>query len=530
MFAEFSITAAQPAAEKIFASTGTLKEKIHSIAVLLNAAEIATRCILRVPSDAAKAPELEVLHAHVVAAILKRLKTDGVMLATVVGSEFGNAVHTCTPPVNVPEILNSGAAIVRYIDEYVQSGDYEGFTPAHVHEAAMDSLSNDLSGYVNQSIDFTRTTFLPTVNNIFQRVTDEYRSLTPRFWNIVRVRRADIFLNDYIIDGINRYVAAKGLDQTKIPETTFPDVEISLLVSRIKTDIPTVDAAIIDYLGNYPLTKLENVYRRHIQQKFPLGLDTDEDDAMMMYLLLNGLGNDPLEGTKSVSESAYKAAMETLKARAAVAIKRLTQSYENALQSGNIVHRVDTGNRTIYVINETYENYINNGGKPEAVMGAVMLRGDGELLIANTTNLNDAKIVSRALARYERDLITERNALSRNAQSLLGQAIVGNLVNAYRKLDRTLTAGVAEQHVYNTARDYLTNTAGVDVVNKTYEVIQYLVATLIFPTRQSLALLDKLNGYSTYSDDLRVNAYRMALDLFVDTIFQDVVMYNSVEG
>lgn len=271
-----------------------------------------------------------------------------------------------------------------------------------IHDEKMDWAKKLIVRGVTADLQTAKNEAKPLIKELAEAVEKEWAAKTGDIIHGYHINSSDIdkIFNSTKIENLFDRYSRGTLEEVQLP-AVFPELEYSEIARRVKTGDEELNKAIDDMLINTTPDGLVNLYNSYFVRRFAdksfdpksrlYGDERFSLEAMLIvYFLSLGLEADLPDGVDA-SASALRVSMGMFRGAIGTMIKRRLIRREESIKNKMLVvdysRYVDGMSDCPITVNKVvYENFLEAGGTPEAIFGAV---------IANATLTYDSILENR---------------------------------------------------------------------------------------------------------------------------------------
>ena len=454
--------------------------------------------------------------------------------------DLGADARTISKEDHVPTVLQETTGQVLM----------EGMTG---HSAAVDTEVARVSDIVAKQLRYVKEEAKPLLDDIYQSVVSTLEDTPSLEVEIVEYDLPELYLSPGFASLMETY---SDLDYAAIKSAhvrDFPEREEAELMELVATGSAAFDRDVISIINSHDPGWLVKVYKKvfvdysweHTEYSPKLESNVTVfkplvdliDEYLMIFLMSRGLVDDPHASFgKSLTE--YRNVLSAKARAAAVAMTLAAGEFIRAREAGTMVIRYETRkseswrvNGGVSVVRSLYHRFLDEGGKPEVVMGAALLKTD------RPRNIKQFQERSVELAgKYSTE--SNRAESSRNASigELFKSQVSWELHDLISRPVKVTLPALAE---YSTEEPGLWHTkvnAAVNAITQSrwssepYMVIRELLGKLVWPGTNIIDILTTVDEEMEKHADLepREAAYRATLRVLARHYLQ-FVSYERVE-
>lgn len=264
----------------------------------------------------------------------------------------------------------------------------------------MDYFADEIGKKVNNHLNIARNVVKPAILDLVDRINSVLESVTVESIMDVEIIEFDVpeSFNDARFTGPLGKYDDKDYEM-HIGSIGLPALQWGELIEHFKTGIESVDEANLAFISTAGKDNIMGMYNnvfshdtsdRTNDKTFPTYVRDplySTHYTLAMYLLANNLHDNPLEGTIATLGQ-YNSNLAKLREIAGAHLKRQINIQMQNLEDKLLVRSFT--NRSVEVYSSTYAKFVEEGGKPEALLGLIFA-GDKnytyDLILARTEEL-----------------------------------------------------------------------------------------------------------------------------------------------
>lgn len=485
--------------------------------------------------------------------ILKRL--GNTTLATVNGSELANiAEHEIDRVIMIFEgfgdevVANmSPDSIMRVMAENaeVKNGDYD------TREQSITQLSDFISNIARQNIYLAQNVVLPLINEYTDRLNEQLQASTGISNLAIRViadNSGGILNSTALINLISQYRDTSGNGNTIGAHRLHGTVE--MLKPLLRTGSESFDTFIEQWYNtnNVKLDKtLIDTYNAIFTSTNKLELrrvfiELGFESALFGILLAKNFLKETPEGVAMDLEN-YNAALMTVIAAGCSFLGRTIQKYETNIRKGGLILKFPvrgrefmfddafSGENDILVNPDVYEEYLNQGGSPEAIVGSYLTSNivDKDALLANKTELENAYERVANAGRLNR--VNNRLALVKDSLHNVARNILKD-INAKFNDDSPYAGVEYKNNIFNTEVAEFIKRTSIHDTDDIYDLMRRFVCRIFFKETHIEEMLMKIDMLAKDSPGKDVNelAIIASIDFAVEWLVSQLTYETPESG
>lgn len=328
----------------------------------------------------AKAKNLKVVTVHNSPVELLNRAASGPSIynASITDEEF---YHRLPDELKIGAILGEGKEAA-----FVQEGGHAGLVPMSEHELTMNELVRMASQRVAGMLDFARNVAQPFVRAVLDQMQEPQQTEVTEEWTLIPVGLDDAF-DAPVVQGLLKTVAnpqSMGYDYEPMSDIVLPaELPVPQTGSKAYDDVL---AKLLNELQATPLQIMrdaldgtgENPYR-------PLAFQQVKMHVAAMLLAAFYLENPWAES--GVSANKWTTQMSRLQTGQIAWLTAFLNQLNDRIRAGNTVLSIDGDGMKVYVCQEVFSTFVERGGCPEALLGAIYIQ-EGEDGGSASTNID----------------------------------------------------------------------------------------------------------------------------------------------
>lgn len=428
------------------------------------------------------------------------LASKNISLYAIGGTPLANLVQT-TRAAGSQQIIDITRPDFR-LQEYLDSVLYMANTKDKLlegspHDFAMDELlavlSTSVAGHfsnVRNKIKPDIISFVEEVNAVLAATDNEdiSKKFEVKVWRpIAPIANGTIAPYYEVCLGNTTSLPSRVKLDVRLPD--FTDVQIKETMLTLN---PAADIDIVEWMAAKGSVFFTNVWENVFQVKentpwHTLGdvFDTEDgaDYALAIFLLANKLHDNPPEGT-NMSLSAFNASMLDYRNQAAQYLDVYNRRYELTNSAGILVKNIT--DRTVVVFETVYKQWIDKGGRNEALFGLALRDGVRDF---NALNINEN--AQMYLDEWARFVSGARVANKLNKFTITREALLSVFVKQFSPNDALLRAFKS-----------MVNEINEKDIDNMWNLSKHLICNTVYCATDSEVILDDFEAISAESPDM----------------------------
>lgn len=265
------------------------------------------------------------------------------------------------------------------------------------HDEAMKELVGLASQAIVGNLHTARNVVIPAVKEVHDLYSTTMQAMevdAKQPVTIVPNVYHDIWSSAQLQGLVERFENA-ALNEAKVT-VALPMIDGASLMEMLKTGIGSFDEQVMDWFENQPADKPMETYRKVFIEGLPVGRQTnavhetpngalDRNDLLLTFLIASNFEEHMPDGI-TADLSSLRLIMARLREQAGRAIGAEFKRRDRDRRIKNLVYRVakydweytNDGRTTVMVNNDVYKAFLEEGGTPEAIYGAVVTGGSTE--------------------------------------------------------------------------------------------------------------------------------------------------------
>lgn len=243
-----------------------------------------------------------------------------------------------------------------------------------VYSRTLDEGAELLAMSVRNAMKHARSVASPTINNMIDLMNEYMEDVTviPEPYEIVDVELAPVWENPVVQNALsNHTVSSRSLDRANIKRVVAPEN----LEEHLITGAVGFDQAFQTSLRNSGLTALE-VFDYLFNGSSALTAMVhpfyqSRNKTVIAYLMASILMDKPVPNS-GMSGFEWETLLQSMVNVLGEGCNFIYQAHQSDLDSNVLHYDTDIVNGKIYLNSAVYEKWLNEGGTPEIILGAVM--------------------------------------------------------------------------------------------------------------------------------------------------------------
>lgn len=471
--------------------------------------------------------------AYPLASIIARA---GKSLDAVPESALADLLATCEPATEAWHDENSESTPVAIDAQVAQSALAESVPGVNDHDLEVERIAQLASKAVAFTLDMARNVVNPKVAQVVdatERHIEAYRRKRGEPLTIAPVFLGTVYESASLADLASRFKDA--------PVTNVPAVQLTLtwpeggLSEALDSGVSDLDASVQAHFAGRE-DEVKSLWQKFFADEPGVYRDGDlfsaipnMDDALVVFLASRALlvGDVVPEGLK-ISLHAYRAYLARLEEQAAARLAFQLRTAQTSARSSQLVisappkpQRGQLLAGVIKVNGEVYNRWLDEGGSPEALFGAVatgtamqyhVILGQAESLAASWT---------RSMRLVEQQLQFERHTAAIQGLSAALSKLAAELPENERRTDvGALQAAIAERLSHFHVKD----------LDNLYLVARKAVCRVFYPHTDAEKILNAMDAVVADQPDLdpREAALLVMIDYVTDWVGSSITVDNVV--
>lgn len=315
-------------------------------------------------------------HIDIAMRVADQLQQNNIVLEPRDGTPIGllsstltGAVATSVTPNQYHEVIGGASRVI---------GKAQG--TESLHDEKMEWTVELVLKGVTKDLEIAKNVVKPTISQVLDELEKHVaQAFSTSAAGIELVQRdvPKVFLNQKIENLFERY---KTLPLSNIKTMlVFPDLAPAEIRRRVNTGDDELNELIAEVADVNDLEELVSSYRHYFTKdghsELQLTGALDKSSAvklLLMYFLTIGLEYDLPEGVNA-SANGVGLYLKTLRGALGAAVYRQLRAIERAVEDKELITSVQgsLADRKVYLNRTVYDNFLNEGGTPEAILGAV---------------------------------------------------------------------------------------------------------------------------------------------------------------
>lgn len=364
--------------------------------------------------------------------VANNLENSGRGAIALEGSPLAQLVRANIGASTYVEVHNSEVEVPlnRMIDDSRRKGS-DGVVE---HDLVMDEVVGEVSKIISANLDLARNVVMPVVKDLHEKYGQHLETLeldakTPVVI-LPNVYHA-IWGLPHLEGLVQRYDGA-ALNEYQFP-VSLPMLNGEQIRQMLKTGVTVLDEVIGTWLADMAPEKPMDAYRKvFVERLTPVGRQTtaihltpnemlDRNDLLLAFLISNGFEENMPDGV-NISLDNLRLYMARMREQAGRAVAAELRRRENDNNANVMVYKVDHvwdefvgAERVVRVNNDVYMKYLEAGGTPESIYGAVVREAStayGRLLAEAEAN---TKVWERFQGIHNQKVAAQMFSIKRNA-------------------------------------------------------------------------------------------------------------------
>jgi hypothetical protein len=270
--------------------------------------------------------------------------------------------------------------------------EFKGSDGVHQHDVVMEAEVAHIVETIQANMSLARNEVKPVIAELFEMYNKEMEYLTVDASSPVVVipNIYHSFWGSPQLSGLVERFKNATLEPFLMP-FPLPMMNVADIQGLIKTGIESVDSQITDWFENQDPEKVMATYNSvFVQRHYAIGRPTnavhlvpesnlDRNDNLLVFLIANGLEDNLPDGVE-VSLENIRSASARMREQAGRAVYTELKRRDSDRKARAMVYKVSSqewkfskeGRTVVYVNNDAYLDYLNEGGTVESIYGAIV--------------------------------------------------------------------------------------------------------------------------------------------------------------
>lgn len=482
-------------------------------------------------------------------------RVGNITLAPVVGSELANIAEVeINRVLTIFEGYDDKALTQLPTDQIIQlmathaevkNGHYDS------REQSITNLSHFVADIAKKNIYLAQNVVLPLVNDYTDELNEKLQVSTGISNLAIRVTTdtsSNILNSTNLVNLISQYKDTSGNGYTVGVHSQHGNVEV--LKPLLKTGSESFDKFIEEWYNTNPLKLdklLVDTYNSIFVNSVKLELrkvfvNLGYESALFSILLAKRFLKETPENVNSSLEE-YNAALTTVIAAGCSFIGRSIEKYERNIRKGGLILKFPTkgreflfdetfsGDNDILVDPDVYEEYLNLGGTPEAIVGSYLTSNivDKTELLERKEELENAYERIANAGRINR--LNNRLSLVKNSLRNIGSNVIKDIKSKFN--DTTPYAGIEyTNESFTTEINEFIKKISIHDVDDIYSLIRRFICRIFFNDSHIEEMLMKIDALAKDSPDKDVNelAIITSIDFVVEWLVGQLTFETTESG
>lgn len=424
----------------------------------------------------------------------------------------GSPVGLLVGATNIP--VRSGVSLEELVDEVREASAEANLGDGSEHDLVMEDSTESAVTAINASVNFARNILRPATDKVDSAVREALANATPYRYHVEPYFIHDIFFTSFLKEAVEKYDNSPVDD---LPRLALPDLPEGDLTALLNTGMGGWDDAVSTWLATKPEGWLHEVYARcfgvitdseliadyqnpiksDLQGNLKIEFGIQKEDFLLAaYLLCSGLYHSPLNTDKTGSE--WRNVLTTWQQQLGMALSVSIDSMAHYIKDGRLVlhwpvrgtvwlKNADAGKIT--VLGNAYNQWLQQGGSPEIIVGALFAESDRLPTHAQDFTEN-AEHFAQEYQRYEQVLSRE---VANRAHDIIRQAFITSMMMALGEATSDeLPPGIPLDDLRDAVMakiEHVSQWESVDI----YRTARELLALEVFRKPTALWLLERID-------------------------------------
>lgn len=437
-----------------------------------------------------------------------------------VTSSLGGWAHQSLLPNQYSEVMVAEASTL---------GAGQGASP--IHDEKMEWAVDLITKGVSRDLDIAKNVITPNITRVCDDVEEDVAkafSSSAHGFELITTDLPKILMDQRIENLFERYNTIKpGAVKTLL---VFPALSAAEIRRRVDTGDKDINELIAEIADGEDFETLVQMYNRYFVEATGsstldlIELSKDSKSVLnllLMYFLSIGLEADLPDGVNS-SLVAVNNYLKTLRGHLGAAVYRHMRFIERAIESKQLISTViGSGNdRKVYLNSVVYNKFLDEGGTPEAIYGAVASSHSFEFNAIIDNRLKLERV-------WENRLSTIHSQNNANKLTLVVSAIRKSLFTIIEEMEVVPAGAGTKAEMTNRVRD-LTKNFYLPNMDDLPTSIKRIVIGSLYPAHCNAAFIingiDKLQADHTEEEAVNKIAAEVTLQLIAEWLVKNVTV------
>ena len=450
-----------------------------------------------------------------VSSIADSLTSENILLRAVEGTPLGNMVTAAAQP----ELKNTDGTTETTDRNLQAASSVNDLNGVPIYDSIKSTTVDLVSTGLLSSIDVARNTVNPMIEE-FTKCADkavERSHESCQGYEIATVFTPDI-LTGGVLDELTKKYADSDFIEMAWPENAWPAMEAADIRSAIVPPVARLEGSVKslqDHLTDEAVVFIYDYLFRN--RPMPVSLDhvfTDYTSVVGFLLACRWLGELPENISMSMAD--VEKGLTDLKASTGRRIQSVLSSNEVRLSQGVFIRNVNKENKVISVWGEVYKKWLDNGGTPELLIGAVLSNDRPPFNM-------DERIKKQYMAQYSQDRRLREASINNRVSSVITVAAKEYLCERIDDMDID-----DKQNIKVRLNDHLKNHPYRKGMCQN-KWIRMAICKSIFPKTNALQILETIDAISASEETtpIREVATLASIELLSEWLVDSMVVEDG---
>lgn len=390
------------------------------------------------------------------------------------------------------------------------------------HELAMEEIISVVVPGVIKQIQFARNVVKESINKVHGAVTLAVENSKPSNMEVRPLYLHSALSSQFTEQLYSDFKQVSPRELTKLEG--MKQLSTEELNNLLTTGAVSYDQDLVDLVAKHGDNWVSDVYGKYIAGNSLAGTIPSRDyrvaDELLIAVLLTQKLRESEPLTESMSLVSYRAALALNMQTLAICLYHALNSYWRMVESKvlvvsvpNIPSYVTDNSIVIHVVGPVMEEYLSDGGTPEAVFGAAI---DPKALLTKQYVLdNRVTLQQRYESWWATALATHGKQLASVLRNELEQALCAEFL---RLPEEQVITGYSRTEVVTEIKRCVAESTDAEVTGNLYGTIQKILGLTAFQSSSAVKLLKSMDQYEKKFPDIdaRTAAYMAVRDSVVD--------------
>ena len=305
-----------------------------------------------------------------------------------VSAPFGSPVRDLAVLSRHPwaERLNTPERVEPLANEIITATTTQLPGMSMTHDVRETEVVKMFSQTLFKRLSVLRDEIIPLVETVASRVNQNVVEEIPETWAIETLPFQELYRSKLFAEFLSPYPATLIRDASSL--SGLSDRTEEEIAGLLNTGSTSLNELVVEIIAKYPSNWLKEVYEKYFKAGAPSKINTRFnpflswailDELIVVHILSRVIqAKGVIDSTIAMPLNDFQAALGELIVATGSTINRCLVQLIDFANAKLLAVNVDRTTSTVYVLEDNYNAFIQDGGTPDALIGAVIARATSE--------------------------------------------------------------------------------------------------------------------------------------------------------